>query len=75
QKGIAAEINSRYQDEIVEVLFEGKVRGRWRGRTPNNKLVFAESEQNLQGKIVPVTITWTGPWSMQGKKRINPLPK
>ncbi|OQY34123.1 MAG: tRNA (N6-isopentenyl adenosine(37)-C2)-methylthiotransferase MiaB [Anaerolineaceae bacterium 4572_5.1] len=67
QKGIAAEINSRYEGKTVKVLFENKVRGRWRGRTPNNKLVFTETEQNLHGKVIPVTITWTGPWSMQGK--------
>lgn len=66
QEGIAGEINARYQDKEVEVLFEEKVRGRWRGRTPNNKLVFVESEDDLRGKILPVTITWTGPWSMQG---------
>ncbi len=66
QEGIAAEINARYQGEQVEVLFEDKVKGRWRGRTPTNKLVFVESEADLRGQILPVTITWTGPWSMQG---------
>jgi len=66
QAGIAAEINARYLGEPVEVLFEEKVRGRWRGRTPTNKLVFVESDDDLRGKALPVTITWTGPWSMQG---------
>jgi len=66
QAEIAGEINSRYLGESVEVLFEEKVRGRWRGRTPTNKLVFVESEDDLQGKLLPVTVTWTGPWSMQG---------
>ena len=67
QEGIAGEINAQYEGKIIEVLFEEKVRGRWRGRTPNNKLVFVETEQDLKGKVVPVMITWTGPWSMQGK--------
>lgn len=49
------------------MLFEDQVKGRWRGRTPTNKLVFVESEENLRGQVVPVTITWTGPWSMQGQ--------
>jgi tRNA-2-methylthio-N6-dimethylallyladenosine synthase len=49
----------------VEVLFEDKVKNRWKGRTPTNKLVFVESDENLKGKILPVTVTWTGPWSMQ----------
>lgn len=66
QEGIAAEINKSYLNRNVEVLFEGRHKGRWRGRTPTNKLVFVESDQDLFGKIVPVTITWTGPWSMQG---------
>ncbi len=66
QESIAAKINGRYHSEIVEVLFEEKVRGRWRGRTPTNKLVFVESENNLRGRVLPANITWTGPWSMQG---------
>jgi tRNA-2-methylthio-N6-dimethylallyladenosine synthase len=65
QEGIAGEINASYLGERVEVLFEEKVRGRWRGRTPTNKLVFAESDQDLRGQLRDVTITWTGPWSMQ----------
>jgi len=67
QEGIAGDINKAYQDQTVEVLFEGLNKGRWRGRTPTNKLVFVESDQNLKGKLVPVSITWTGPWSMQGR--------
>lgn len=66
QEGIAGEINKGYLNRNVEILFEGRHKGRWRGRTPTNKLVFVESEQDLFGKIVQVTITWTGPWSMQG---------
>ncbi len=65
QEGIAAEINARYLGETVEVLFEEKVRGRWRGRTPTNKLVFVQTDQDLRGQIQRVQITWTGPWSMQ----------
>ncbi len=65
QEQIVAEINKKYLGEKVEVLFEDKVKGRWRGRTPTNKLVFVESEDDLKGKVIPVTVTWTGPWSMQ----------
>jgi tRNA-2-methylthio-N6-dimethylallyladenosine synthase len=67
QEKIAGEINSRYLGQKVDVLFEARVKGRWRGRTPTNKLVFAESGENLKGKVIPVTVTWTGPWSMQAK--------
>jgi len=66
QERISTEINARYQGETVPVLFENKVKGRWRGRTPTNKLVFVESKADLRGKVLPVAITWTGPWSMQG---------
>ncbi len=65
QEEIVAEINKTYLGETVEVLFEEKVKGRWRGRTPTNKLVFVESDDDLKGKIEAVTVTWTGPWSMQ----------
>ncbi len=67
QEQIVAEINKKYLGEIVEVLFEDKVKDRWRGRTPTNKLVFVESNDDLKGKVLPVTITWTGPWSMQAQ--------
>ncbi|HLA96815.1 MAG TPA: MiaB/RimO family radical SAM methylthiotransferase, partial [Anaerolineales bacterium] len=65
QERIAAEINIRYLGEKVEVLFEEQVRGRWKGRTPTNKLVFVESAEDLRGQVRTVQINWTGPWSMQ----------
>jgi tRNA-2-methylthio-N6-dimethylallyladenosine synthase len=65
QEGIAAEIAARYLGQTFAVLFEEKVKGRWKGRTPTNKLVFVETEEDLRGKLLPVTVTWAGPWSMQ----------
>jgi tRNA-2-methylthio-N6-dimethylallyladenosine synthase len=65
QENIAAEINTQLLGQTVEVLFEERVRGRWRGRTPTNKLVFVEANEDLHGMIKNVQITWTGPWSMQ----------
>jgi tRNA-2-methylthio-N6-dimethylallyladenosine synthase len=73
QEGIAAKINAQYLGRSVEVLFEEKQRGRWRGRTETNKLVFAESEEDLRGKLKTVHITWTGPWSMQSSLLQNQL--
>jgi len=67
QESIAAEIHAAYLGKTVAVLFEEPVRGRWKGRTPTNKLVFVESSADLRGQILPVEITWTGPWSMQGR--------
>jgi tRNA-2-methylthio-N6-dimethylallyladenosine synthase len=67
QERIASEIAIQYQGEQVDVLFEEKVKGRWKGRTPTNKLVFVESESDLTGQVLPIRITWAGPWSMQGE--------
>lgn len=67
QEGISAEINARYVGQTVEVLFEEKKKGRWRGRTPTYKLVFVESDDDLRGHVRPVKITWSGPWSMRGE--------
>ncbi len=72
QEKIVAEINGRLLGKKVEVLFEDKVKGRWRGRTPTNKLVFMEAEEDLRGKTLPVTVTWSGPWSMQAA--LSPIP-
>ena len=67
QEQIAAEINSRFLGRTVEVLVEDQHRGKWRGRTRQNKLVFFEDSGDWRGKLVDVEITWTGPWSMQGR--------
>jgi len=72
QEGIVGEINQKYLGEKVEVLFEEKVKGRWRGRTPTNKLVFVESDEDLRGRIESVTVTWAGPWSMQAALERQP---
>ncbi len=72
QESIAADINARYLGQTVEVLFEEQIKGRWKGRTPTNKLVFVESEADLRGQLRPVQITWTGPWSMQGRLPPDP---
>ncbi|GIK73058.1 MAG: tRNA-2-methylthio-N(6)-dimethylallyladenosine synthase [Chloroflexota bacterium] len=76
QEQISAEINQRFLGEIVEVLVEDKHKGKWRGRNRQNKLVFIESDLPLRGRLVEAQITWTGPWSMQGRfvRDVSPLP-
>jgi tRNA-2-methylthio-N6-dimethylallyladenosine synthase len=64
---VSAEINSRFLGDTLPILVEDRYRGKWRGRTPQNKLVFFEHEDDWLGKIVDLEITWTGPWSMQGR--------
>ena len=68
QEQIVADINAKLLGRTVEILVEEKHRGRWKGRTRTNKIVFFEDEsgQDWQGQLVEVEITWTGLWSMRG---------
>ncbi len=67
QAGVLAEINARYLGQTLPVLVEERHKGKWRGRTPQNKLVFFDDAREWKGQVVDVEITWTGPWSMQGR--------
>jgi tRNA-2-methylthio-N6-dimethylallyladenosine synthase len=68
QGRIVGEINARFLGQMVEVLVEGRRKGRWFGRTPTNKLVFFEDGgRDWRGALVGVRVTWTGPWSMIGE--------
>lgn len=67
QKVVVGEINQQFLGQSQSVLFESKQRGKWRGRTPTNRLVFVESDEDLLGQSSDVKITWTGPWSLQGQ--------
>lgn len=67
QANVLAELNRKFLGQTVEVLGEDKHKGKWKGRTRNNKLVFFEDEtRDWQGALAPVRIEWTGPWSMRG---------
>ena len=66
QSHIGAEINREQLGQTVEVLVEEQHRGRWKGRTRTNRLVFFESPEDWRGRRVPVRIEWTGPWSLIG---------
>ena len=67
QAKLLAEKNTVYLGQTVEVLVEDQHKGKWRGRTPQNKLVFFEDTADWRGKLAQVEIAWTGPWSMQGR--------
>jgi len=75
QAKIAAEINSRLRGRIVEVLVEGKKRGKWYGRARSNKLVFFENDDDCSGQLVNVTINTTSPWALQGEIKSKRLSK
>ena len=75
QAGILAEINVRWLGQKLPVLVEERSKGRWRGRTPQNRLVFFEDAEERRGQVVDVEITWTGPWSLQGRlPKTAPVP-
>ena len=67
QRQIATEINHELLESTTEVLVEGKHKGKWKGRTRTNKLVFFADEADWRGELAQVEITWAGPWSMQGR--------
>jgi tRNA-2-methylthio-N6-dimethylallyladenosine synthase len=67
QKEISTAKMRAYLGQTVEVLVEERDKGRWRGRTLHNKLVFFDDSRELRGQLVAVHVTHTGPWSMSGK--------
>jgi tRNA-2-methylthio-N6-dimethylallyladenosine synthase len=67
QAEVVGEINRRLVGEIVTVLVDGHHKGKWRGRTRTDKLVFFSHPDDWHGRLAKVRITWAGPWSMQGE--------
>jgi tRNA-2-methylthio-N6-dimethylallyladenosine synthase len=67
QERIATERNARLLGATVEVLVEGESKGKWRGRTAGNKLVFFTHADDWTGELASVRITQTGPWALQGE--------
>jgi tRNA-2-methylthio-N6-dimethylallyladenosine synthase len=67
QERISTQNNAKYLGTTVEVLIEDQHKGKWRGRNRQNKLVFVDSALPLRGRLVEAQVTWTGPWSMQGR--------
>ena len=69
QTAIATRKNGQMVGRTVEVLVEKKEKGKWSGRSRSNRLVFFESERELAGELVNVTVERSGPWSLQGAWR------
>jgi tRNA-2-methylthio-N6-dimethylallyladenosine synthase len=67
QEEIQTGINARLLGETVEILVEGRNRGKWYGRTRTDKLVFFRSDSDYMGQLVNIKIDKTSPWSLQGK--------
>ncbi|HEY8836385.1 MAG TPA: TRAM domain-containing protein [Dehalococcoidia bacterium] len=65
QERIATEINAPLLDTVQDVLVEEIRDGRPTGRNRANKLVHFDGLAAI-GDLVPVRITKTSPWSLQG---------
>ena len=75
QESILRETNSTLVGQPVEVLVEGRKRGKWQGRTRTDKLVFINADEDTAGAIGPgqlvnVEVSQASPWALQGE----PLP-
>ena len=78
QEEIQTEINVKLLGTYVEVLVEGRRKGKWQGRTRSHKLVFFEDEAYHLGNLVQVKIGRSSPWSLSGTlaveaKLLNPV--
>ncbi|MBA7716272.1 tRNA-2-methylthio-N(6)-dimethylallyladenosine synthase [subsurface metagenome] len=67
QEKIATEINTQLLGKTIEVLVEGKHKGKWQGRTRTGKLVFFSDDNDCLGQLVKIRVEKTSPWSLQGK--------
>jgi len=67
QERLCTDLNARRLGDTLEVLVEGKAKGRWTGRTRGNTLVHFDDDRDVLGKLVDVRITRTSPWFLMGE--------
>ncbi len=67
QERIAGEINAQLLGKTVEVLVDGREKGKWQGRSRSGKLVFFSNNGDCLGQLMPIRIEKTSPWSLQGR--------
>ena len=66
EERISGEINEKLLGQSLEVLVEGKTRGKWRGRTRSDKLVFFSAPGDYLSKLARIVINKASAWSLQG---------
>ena len=66
QENFLREKNETLLGQKLEVLIEGRKKGKWQGRTRTDKLVFIPESVTGMGSLVDVLIEKTSPWSLQG---------
>lgn len=70
QVAIAARKKAGLLHQVREILVDGYAKGRWRGRTRGNQLVFFDApgtEAEWVGRLIDVRITETHPWYLIGE--------
>lgn len=67
QEQVALELNQARVGERLEVLVEGKKKGRWSGRSRGNTLVHFDDGRDLLGQLVDVEVTEARPWYVLGE--------
>jgi tRNA-2-methylthio-N6-dimethylallyladenosine synthase len=67
QERLLSEKHAPLLGRRVQVLVEGQSKGKWYGRTRNNKLVHFAHDGDLIGRLAEVEITHTSAWSLQGE--------
>ena len=82
QESILRETNVALVGETVDVLVEGRKRGKWQGRTRTDKLVFFATETEeascndvSPGRLVNVAVSQASPWALQGEPLLEASPK
>ena len=68
QERILTEKNNSLIGDRVQVLVEGRKRGKLHGRTRTDKLVYIEESNASIGSIQDVLIDKSSPWSLQGSQ-------
>ncbi|HET7034089.1 MAG TPA: tRNA (N6-isopentenyl adenosine(37)-C2)-methylthiotransferase MiaB [Thermomicrobiaceae bacterium] len=67
QRATSLERNGGYVGQTLQVLVDGMSKGRWRGRSRGNTLVFFASPVDWKGKLVDVRITESTAWYLLGE--------
>lgn len=75
QASIQSEINADLVGQEFDILVDGETRGRLRGRTRGDKLVYLSGGGPALGDTVRIGITGASPWSLVGDLRATQTQK
>ncbi len=75
QARIQSEINADLVGRQFDILVDGETRGRLRGRTRGDKLVYLTGGGPALGDTVQIGITGASPWSLEGDLRATQTQK